>query len=493
MKRKIKAKLILSRDKEINTIEELQEFGDIELIVSYFYSGKMLNWLEVRGYRSIAEEVKKLDVSDENSLLSLMNILCIDEDKYSQIITKLKHREIYIKSIVNKDTMRLYELYQKAKYNGWIDVCDVYYSMIEEPNLEESKLYNFNFKVSFSDYWYADHKQFSVEWYKKASMLGDVHAKAIYGILLYYGYHGNEDRKLGLELIKEGADAGIGLCLNALGAYYEGNDNIKAFNYYQKSYEVGYCSGILNYARCYDEGIGTLIDKKRAFDLFSEGAESNNADCVNALGWYYQYGKFVSTATPKETAFEYYKKAADLGSSKAMYRVGNRYINGDGVSVDNAAGIAMYELGALLRHGNCLTALGRAYINGEIIEKNIAKGLEYIHKAMEQNNPWSFNMYGWCYDTGTGVEKNQALAREYFLKAAILGESQAMWNLGYMYEYGEGGPVDLEKAFKYYLMSAENNHKGGIEKIIKCYKEGIGVSVNMEEARKWEEKLKELN
>ena len=136
MKRKIKAKLILSRDKEINTIEELQEYGDIELIVSHFYSGKILNWLQVRGYDSIAEEVKNLDINDENSLVPLMNILGINDNRYLDIITKVKHKEVYIKSIVNKDTMRLYELSQKAKRNGWMDVCDTYYNMIEDPNLE---------------------------------------------------------------------------------------------------------------------------------------------------------------------------------------------------------------------------------------------------------------------------------------------------------------------------------------------------------------------
>ena len=491
MKRKIKAKLILSHDKEINTIEELQEYGDIELIVSHFYSGKILNWLQVRGYDSIAEEVKNLDINDENSLVPLMNVLGINDNRYLDIITKVKHKEVYIKSIVNKDTMRLYELSQKAKRNGWIDVCDTYYSMIEDPNLEESKLYNFKFKVFFREYWYADHKQFSVDWYKKASMLGDTHAMAIYGMLLYYGYHGNEDRKLGLELLKEGAEAGIGLCLNELGAYYEGNDNIKAFECYQKSYKAGYCIGIYNYARCYDEGIGTLVDKKRAFEIYSEGSESNNANCVRVLGWYHEYGEFVNASA--ETAFEYYKKAADLGSSQAMYRTAQCYINGEGVSVDNEAGIAMYERGARLRHGDCLTALGRTYIHGKIIEKNIFKGFEYLNKAMELNNPWSFNVYGWCLETGTGIVQNQTLAREYYLKAAKLGESVAMCNLGISYEYGKGGAVDLGKAFKYYLMSAENNYKKGIEKIIKCYKEGIGVSVNTEEARKWEEKLKELN
>lgn len=491
MKRKIKAKLILSRDKETNTIEELQEYGDIELIVSHFYSGKILNWLQVRGYGSIAEEVNNLDINDENSLVPLMNVLGINDNRYLDIITKVKHKEVYIKSIVNKDTMRLYELSQKAKRNGWMDVCDTYYNMIEDPNLEESKLYNFKFKVFFSDYWYADHKQFSIEWYKKASMLGDVHAMAIYGMLLYYGYHGNEDRKLGLELLKEGAEAGIGLCLNALGSYYKGYDNIKAFDYYQKSYKAGYCIGIYNYARCYDEGIGTLVDKKRAFELFSNGAETNIADCVRALGWYHQYGKFVNASAEK--AFEYYKKAADLGSSQALYRTAQCYINGEGVSVDNEAGIAMYERGARLQHGDCLTALAFAYIDGEIVDKDLTKAFKYLHTAMELNNPWSFNLYGWCYDTGTGVEKNQVLAREYFLKASKLGQRQAMRNLGLYYENGYGGAVNQEKAFKYYLMSAEKNHKDGINDTIRCYKEGIGVSVNTEEARKWEEKLKELN
>lgn len=491
MKRKIKAKLILSHDKEINTIEELQEYGDIELIVSHFYSGKILNWLQVRGYSSIAEEVKNLDINDENSLVSLMNILSINDNRYLDIITKVKHKEVYIKSIVNKDTMRLYELSQKAKQNGWIDVCDTYYNMIEDPNLEESKLYNFNFKVPFNNYWYADHKQFSVEWYKKASMLGDVHAMAIYGTLLYYGHHGNENRKLGLELLKEGSEAGIGLCLNALGRYYEGTDNIKAFDYYQKSYKAGYCSGISNYANCYNYGIGTLVDEKRAFEIYSEGAESNIAECVRALGWCYQYGKFVNASAEK--AFEYYKKAADLGSSQAMFLTAQCYINGEGVSVDNEAGIAMYERGALLRHGDCLTALALAYINGEIVEKDVSKAFKYLHRAMELNNPWSFALYAWCYDMGTGVEKNQALAREYYLKAAKLDQISAMSNLAYLYENGQGGAVDLEKAFKYYLMAAEQNEKRGIKNTIRCYKEGIGVSVNMEEAGKWEEKLKEFN
>ncbi len=55
------------------------------------------------------------------------------------------------------------------------------------------------------------------------------------------------------------------------------------FEFYKKSAEKGYINGIYKLDYCYNHGIGTDIDKKKAFDLYKVAAKEGNDNAQKGL------------------------------------------------------------------------------------------------------------------------------------------------------------------------------------------------------------------
>ena len=72
-------------------------------------------------------------------------------------------------------------------------------------------------------------------------------------------------------------------------------------------------------------------------------------------------------------ALEYYRKAAQLGSAKAMYNIGVCYYNGDGVEQDAGTAAKWYERAAEEGDGDGIFAIAYCYLTGTGVEKDAAK------------------------------------------------------------------------------------------------------------------------
>ncbi|RGB39550.1 kinase-like domain-containing protein [Rhizophagus diaphanus] len=91
-------------------------------------------------------------------------------------------------------------------------------------------------------------------------------------------------------------------------------------------------------------GIGTNVNKQKAFEFYQKAANLENISGINNLGYCYSYG--IGTIIDKTKAFELYQKAANLGSCTAQYNLAFMYENGKGImkNIDNA--IYWYEQSA---------------------------------------------------------------------------------------------------------------------------------------------------
>ncbi|RIA98189.1 hypothetical protein C1645_813042 [Glomus cerebriforme] len=76
---------------------------------------------------------------------------------------------------------------------------------------------------------------------------------------------------------------------------------------------------MINLGDCYENGIGTSVDKQKAFELYQKAADLGDASGVNYLGVCYKNG--IGTSIDIQKAFELYQKAADLGDSAAQYNL----------------------------------------------------------------------------------------------------------------------------------------------------------------------------
>jgi hypothetical protein len=107
----------------------------------------------------------------------------------------------------------------------------------------------------------------------------------------------------------------------------------KAFKLFQKAADLNSAIGLNNLGYCYLKGLGTNnIDKKVAFELFQKSTDFGNGTGMNYLGYCYVAG--IGTSIDKKMAFQLYQKAADLGNAIGINNLGYCYFNRIGTNVD---------------------------------------------------------------------------------------------------------------------------------------------------------------
>jgi TPR repeat protein len=262
-------------------------------------------------------------------------------------------------------------------------------------------------------------------------------------------------------------------------------------------------------ASCYGEGqLGLQVDHERAFNLYQSAAKLNHAPSAYRTAGTYPLPPHLYLLTSQtvccelgagvrkdpQRAMTWYKKAAALGETPAMFK-----------------------LGMILWKG----LLGQ--------QRNPRDGLIWLKRAADQadeNNQHALHELGMLYESeGSDVViPDKDYARELYLRAAELGYAASQFRMGCAYEYGNlGCPVDPRKSIAWYSKAAmKGDHAAqlalsgwyltGAEGIIQqsdteaylwarkaaemglakaeyalgYYTEtGIGVAPNLDEAKRW--------
>lgn len=183
-------------------------------------------------------------------------------------------------------------------------------------------------------------------------------------------------------------------------------------------------------------------------------------------------------------ALNWYKKAAENGSSDAQSELGFMYMNGEGTPVNKSEG-AKWLLKAS-ENGDFLAqrALGFMYKNGDGVPQNISESNKWLGKAssqfyeagrnnMKTNGQVALQFFSWVYEMGQlpynvwslfhigeiyyyaegGVHTDFQEAAKYFKAASDMGNQVAMYYMGICYETGNGVPKDSNMAKQYYSKS----------------------------------------
>ena len=90
-------------------------------------------------------------------------------------------------------------------------------------------------------------------------------------------------------------------------------DGRKAFEYHKTSAKQGNMNAKFQLGYCYDEGIGTEINKVKAFELYKVAAEKGNNEALYNLSFLYESGEGIDKNEKK--AFELIKKLAEKGKN----------------------------------------------------------------------------------------------------------------------------------------------------------------------------------
>ncbi|KAJ1557885.1 hypothetical protein HK405_014930 [Cladochytrium tenue] len=182
-------------------------------------------------------------------------------------------------------------------------------------------------------------------------------------------------------------------------------------------------------AECYGNGsLGLTVDHDKAFSLYLQASKQNHPGATYRSAVCYEVG--AGTKRDHNRAVQFYRKAATLGDTAAMYKYG------------------MVLLGGLLG-----------------VAKNPREGVTWLKRAANQadaTTPHALHELGILYegkgDSNGSILPDPQYAHDLFLKAAQLGYPPSQYKLGLCYEYGHLGlPVDPRRSIAWYTRAAEQS------------------------------------
>ncbi|CAK5279516.1 unnamed protein product [Mycena citricolor] len=176
-------------------------------------------------------------------------------------------------------------------------------------------------------------------------------------------------------------------------------------------------------ANCYGTGsLGLQVDHERAYHLYLQAAKQNHAASSYRVAVCNEIG--AGTRKEPQRAASFYRKAASLGDTPAMYK-----------------------LGMILLHG----ALGEP--------KNPREAINWLRRAAEQadeENPHALHELALLHETGEVVPQDHVASKNLFTRAAHLGYAPSQFKLGQCYEYGSlTCLMDPRRSIAWYTKAAE--------------------------------------
>jgi uncharacterized protein len=154
--------------------------------------------------------------------------------------------------------------------------------------------------------------------------------------------------------------------------------------------------------------------------------------------------------------FDFLKKKAEGGDSKARFEVGVAYEKGDGVERDWEQAAEWYLKAAKQNHPAAQLAVGFCYANGTGVELNDEMGFVWTHKSAELYYAPAQYALGKIYEEGgLGQARNAEQAVLWIRRAATRGHCDAQFTLGNYYHQGFGVKAEIQKALEWYLRAAD--------------------------------------
>lgn len=143
------------------------------------------------------------------------------------------------------------------------------------------------------------------------------------------------------------------------------------------------------------------------------------------------------------------------GDNKALFEIGDRYMDGRGLASDYGKAAEWYRLAAGRGFAPAQYRIGNFYEKGLGVERDAVKAKHWYELAANQGNASAMHNLAVLLAAGAnGVPDNEAAAR-WFTRAAELGVKDSQFNLAILSAKGVGMKQNLEESYKWFAIAAE--------------------------------------
>lgn len=212
--------------------------------------------------------------------------------------------------------------------------------------------------------------------------------------------------------------------------------------------------GILEIARMLEHESELILSGAQAFDWYKKAAQLGDAQAQMKVGRFYRDGKGCKKNL--NLAEHWLLKAAAQGKGAAAFNLGYLYKK-DWDKQDYQKSMLFFK--QALKRGivNSYASIGWMYQQGLGVKKSNAAAIRWFKLGIEKGDKRSHQALGWMLQNGAGCVKDYNLALNYYKKAHAEGYFHACTGLGYQYQNGLGCRKNLKRAAEYYRQGMENN------------------------------------
>jgi len=213
----------------------------------------------------------------------------------------------------------------------------------------------------------------------------------------------------------------------------------------------GHPDALIRQARSYWDGDRVPMDKRRAEQLYQFAAQAGGVKALPELAERKRRavereqkrlakvratalkraqraasGKSgTKSAKKRQGGFDYWMPLAKSNDSEAMLRVGEAYMQGNGVAADSSAGLEWIRKSAAKNNGEAMYVLAQAYSAGLGVSLDLGKAYEWYKNSAAAGYVAGQYQLGLAYARGIGVAEDKEKAREWLTKASKNGYTRA--------------------------------------------------------------------
>ncbi|CUA72261.1 Chitin synthase regulatory factor 3 [Rhizoctonia solani] len=249
-------------------------------------------------------------------------------------------------------------------------------------------------------------------------------------------------------------------------------DHEKAYHLYMQAAKQQHPAASYRVAVCNEIGAGTRKDVRHAVAFYRKAASLGDTAAMYKLGMIFLQGQLGQPKSPRD-AIPWLRRAAEQADAEnphALHELGLLHEQpGSQIVVhDEAYAKDLFTRAAQLGYVRSQFKLGTAYEYGQLTcPVDPKRSIAWYTKAAQKGDPEAeLALSGWYLTGSEGVLKqSDSEAYLWARRAANKGLSKAEYAVGYYAEVGIGLKIDIEFAKRWYMRAAAQGNKRAMARL----------------------------